>query len=138
MTALQLLDLYILLLNTFMFLARLLRRNIARFLLSFLVFQIIFWFKQDALLWNRFCFIFLTRNITIISKMFKIMTDFDASNVLGLIVFPWCFWKTVNLNFYTYYLICVDPQLFKGPVNLALCVHLSAVTFSQKRLMAFF
>ena len=109
MTALQLLDLYILLLNTFMFLARLLRRNIARFLLSFLVFQIIFWFKQDALLWNRFCFIFLTRNITIISKMFKIMTDFDASNVLGLIVFPWCFWKTVNLNFYTYYLICVDP-----------------------------
>ena len=31
-------------------------QNIARFLLSYLVFETIFWFKQDAVLQNRFRF----------------------------------------------------------------------------------
>ena len=62
MTTFQLLDLYMLLLNNFylifsMFMMQILRGNIARFLLSYLVLEIVFWFKQDVVSWNRFRFI---------------------------------------------------------------------------------
>ena len=58
MTTLQLLDLYILLLNNYLILSRLSCRlcqyKSKAFLRSYLVPEIIFWFKQDAVLWNHF------------------------------------------------------------------------------------